>query len=85
MRPSLGAAALITLACPVAALADRPVPRADWRPVEGLEARLKGQGWPVHNVAVEDGCYEVHGKDETGRRVEVPFHPASLAELGMDD
>ncbi|SIQ04359.1 Peptidase propeptide and YPEB domain-containing protein [Paracoccus thiocyanatus] len=77
-------AALIALAMPAAAY-DCHVSMEKWRPVDELKTRLKSQGWVVHNVTVDDGCYEVYGKDESGRRVEVVFHPTTFAELGMDD
>lgn len=61
------------------------VDQAKWRPVEELKAELTTKGWTISNVKKEDGCYEVYGKDEHGKKVEIFFDPATFAEKGSDD
>jgi len=78
-------AVLTALAFPVMADGDCKVPVAQRRTVEELKSSLTAKGWVVHNVTLDDGCYEVYGKDETGQRVQIVFHPASFAELRMND
>ena len=56
-----------------------PVPKAQWKPQAELERKLTNQGWKVSRVKVTNGCYEVYGRDEKNRKVEVFFHPVSLA------
>ncbi|MTE01101.1 PepSY domain-containing protein [Paracoccus sp. YIM 132242] len=87
MRKTLiPAAALMIAAAGAAGASDRcTAPQADWRPVEELKARLTDKGWTIGNVKTEDGCYEVYGKDETGKRVEIFFDPATFEAKGSDD
>ncbi|TPE50146.1 PepSY domain-containing protein [Amaricoccus solimangrovi] len=61
------------------------VPKENWRPVEDLKSELTAKGWTIANVKTEDGCYEVYGKDEAGKRVELFFDPATFAMVGSDD
>ncbi|SNR35654.1 PepSY domain-containing protein [Paracoccus sediminis] len=87
MRMTLIPAATLMIAAALPALAqDRcTVPEADRRPVEELTADLTAKGWTISNVKTEDGCYEVYGKDETGKRVEIFFDPATFEAVGSDD
>lgn len=69
-----------------AAAADRcHVPQDQRRPANELRAELTAKGWTVTRIEMEDGCYEVHGQDNTGLSVEVLFDPASFQEMGRDD
>lgn len=85
MRITLLALALTGLAVPALATERCDVPQADWRPVEELTTALTAKGWTISNVKTEDGCYEVYGKDETGKRVEIFFDPATFEAVGSDD
>ena len=76
---------LASLAVPALAEDHCTVPQADWRPVDDLKSDLTGKGWTISNVKTEDGCYEVYGKDETGKRVEIFFDPATFEAVGSDD
>ena len=60
-------------------------PQDQWRPIEELKTQLETKGWTVNNVKTEDGCYEVYGKDEAGKRVEIFFDPVSFEAVGSDD
>ena len=53
--------------------------------VEELKADLTAKGWTISNVKTEDGCYEVYGKDEKGKKVEIFFDPATFEAKGSDD
>lgn len=55
-----------------------PIPKAEWKPKAELEAKLTHQGWKVSRIKVENGCYEVYGKDDKGGRIEAFFHPKTL-------
>jgi hypothetical protein len=39
------------------------------------------QGWKINRVKITNGCYEVYGKDEIGRSVEVFFHPKTFEKV----
>lgn len=66
-------------------------PVASWQPRENLREKLEAEGWTVRRIKVDDGCYEVRGRDANGVRAEASFAPASLRmmewerEEGDDD
>lgn len=55
---------------------DDPVAR--WQPRENLRQKLEAEGWQVFRIKVDDGCYEVKGRDSNGHRVEAEYSPATL-------
>jgi len=59
-------------------------PIEKWQPREALKTRLQQQGWVVHRIRIDDGCYEVRALDEQGRKVKATFAPASLTLLELD-
>lgn len=71
---------------PTAALADEGcfVPMSDWQPREALVKLAEAKGWIVRRIKIDDGCYEIDSKDQTGRRVEVTVHPATLEVLKIE-
>lgn len=54
------------------------IPKDQWRPQAELERKLVNQGWKISRVKITNGCYEVYGKNETGRNVELFFHPKTF-------
>jgi hypothetical protein len=69
-----------------AALADDEcfAPMADWHPRETV-ARLAAQnGWTVRRIKIDDGCYEIDGRDASGRRIEVTLHPVTLEVIEFE-
>ena len=61
------------------------VSMADWQPREAVEALAVEQGWTIGRIKIDDGCYEVKGRDADGREIELTLHPATLAILGSED
>ena len=55
--------------------------KENWQPQDKLAAQLNEKGWQVRRIKVDGGCYEVYALDEQGKRVEVYFHPVSLAPV----
>ena len=55
--------------------------REQWQSQDKLSAALKEKGWQVRRIKEDGGCYEVYALDEKGQRVEVYFHPVSLAPV----
>ncbi|SIS97555.1 PepSY domain-containing protein [Neptunomonas antarctica] len=53
-------------------------PVADWQPKERLRQMMIDNGWDVKRIKVDDGCYEIKGRDRNGHRVEAKFSPATL-------
>ena len=58
-----------------------PISKAEWQPKEALEKKLKDMGWKVNRIKIENGCYEVYGRDEMNGRVEVFFHPKTFERV----
>ncbi len=58
------------------------VPKAEWRPQMELQRQLLADGWKkVRQVKAENGCYEVYGFDERGKRAEVFFNPKTFERI----
>ncbi len=87
MRKILTALAVIALLPAGAALAaddDCSAPRDRWQPREAA-MQLAGQnGWTVRDFEIDDGCYEIKGRDSSGREIEVKLDPATLQVVEMD-
>ncbi|EAZ97709.1 PepSY domain-containing protein [Marinobacter sp. ELB17] len=62
-------------------------PIAGWQPRESLRQKLEAEGWKVFRIKVDDGCYEVKGRDPNGHRVEAEYSPATfeLREMERED
>ncbi len=59
-------------------------PVSEWQPREVLRKQLEQQGWQVHRIKVDDGCYEVRGVDAEGNRFKAKYAPESLSVLKME-
>jgi hypothetical protein len=55
-----------------------PIPKEEWKPQAELERKLANEGWKISRVKITNGCYEVYGKNATGRSVELFFHPKTF-------
>ena len=55
-----------------------PIPKDEWKPRAELERKLKNEGWTISRVKIENGCYEVYGKNASGKKMETFFHPKTL-------
>jgi hypothetical protein len=84
-RPLAAAMFATALAFALPALAHEercePIPKAEWKPQAELEKKLTDSGWKVKRVKIENGCYEVYGTDEKGKKAEVFFHPKTLERV----
>ncbi len=60
------------------------VPMADWQPRDAVQAMAEERGWTVRRIKTDDGCYEIRGRDEQGREIEVKVDPGSLAIVEME-
>ncbi|MDZ4391937.1 PepSY domain-containing protein [Cypionkella sp.] len=60
------------------------VPMADWQPREAVAALAAKNGWSVRRIKIDDGCYEIDGRDAAGRRIEVTVQPATLQVLQIE-
>ena len=80
MRKTLTILAFLATLPAGAALAgdDCFVPMADWQPREAVAQFAIAQGWEVRRIKIDDGCYEIDGRDAQGRAIEVKLHPGTL-------
>lgn len=60
------------------------VPMADWQPREAVKALADAEGWIVRRIKIDDGCYEIKGRDAEGREIEVKLDPATLDVVEME-
>ena len=87
MKKTLTAFALITLLPASAALADDDechAPRDQWQPRDAAMLLAEQHGWTVRDFEIDDGCYEIEGRDQDGREIEVKFDPATLQIVEME-
>ena len=54
------------------------VPMAEWQRREAVARLGDEKGWTVRRIKIDDGCYEIDGRDANGRRIEVTVHPSTL-------
>lgn len=86
-RTVLIAAILLGALAPGVAMADEDdcnVPMANWQPREAVQKMAEARGWTVRRIKTDDGCYEIKGRDETGREIEVKIDPGSLAVVDLE-
>jgi hypothetical protein len=78
---------LAVVSAPALAGDDCAVPMTDWQPREAVVKLAAEQGWALRRIRIDDGCYEVIGRDAQGRFIEVKLDPATLAviELEVED
>jgi len=60
-------------------------PESGWQSRDTLQKQLTDKGWQVRRIKVDGGCYEVYALDEKGHRVEVYYHPQTLAPVPIDE
>ncbi|QYX57580.1 PepSY domain-containing protein [Roseovarius sp. SCSIO 43702] len=81
MKTTLTTVSLVALLAAGAALADDDVctaPRDTWQSREAAMQMAQQNGWTVREIKIDDGCYEIEGRDSDGREIEVKVDPATL-------
>ena len=89
MRKTLTMSAILALCLGLsagAALAEEGcfAPMGEWQPREAVVKLAAARGWTVRRIKIDDGCYEIDGKDQAGQRIEVTVHPATLEVLQVE-
>ena len=86
MKKTLAILSFLAVVPAGAAFADDDcfVPMANWQPRDAVQALADQNGWKVRRIKIDDGCYEVDGRDAKGRRIEATIHPATLQVLELE-
>ena len=63
---------------------DCGVPMADWQPRDAVLRMAADKGWSVRRIKIDDGCYEIDGRDAEGRRIEVTVSPGDLQVIEIE-
>jgi hypothetical protein len=86
VKPFLPIAVLIALTASGAALAsdDCRRPMAEWQSRDTVMAHVTELGIATERLRIDDGCYEVRGRDGDGNQVSLKIDPASLAILKLE-
>lgn len=63
---------------------DCHVPMADWHPRDAVARLAVEKGWTVRRIKIDDGCYEIKGRDAAGRQIEVTVDPATLEVIELE-
>ncbi|MBV0913784.1 PepSY domain-containing protein [Anianabacter salinae] len=77
-------AALLPAGAALADDDDCSVPRTQWQPREAALQVAQDNGWTVRNFEVDDGCFEIKGRDADGREIEVKLDPATMQVVEME-
>jgi len=87
MKKTLTALAIFSAIPAGMALAgdDCRVPRAEWQSMEAVSRLAAGNGWSLHKIEIDDGCYEVKAQTREGRRIEARLDPKTLEVIEMDE
>ncbi|MGE4369007.1 MAG: PepSY domain-containing protein [Burkholderiaceae bacterium] len=59
-------------------------PMADWKSREAVTAHATSLGVTTDRLRIDDGCYEIRGRDTDGNRVELKIEPATLAIMELE-
>lgn len=62
---------------------DCEVPVGQWQSRDAVLRLAAQQGWQVQRLKIDDGCYELRGKDAQGREFKAKLDPQTLRVLKM--
>ena len=62
---------------------DCDVPVQQWQSRDAVLRMAAQQGWDVQRLKIDDGCYELRGKDAQGRAFKAKLDPQSLRVVKM--
>jgi hypothetical protein len=63
---------------------DCSVPMAQWQPREAVQRVAAEQGVTVRRIKIDDGCYQINGRDASGRKVEIKVNPQTLEVIDIE-
>ena len=85
LRYGLLALSLGLAGVPVWADDDCDAPLNRWQTREAVREMAAAQGWEIQRLKIDDGCYEIRGKDARGRSFKAKIDPETLKVLKMKE
>ena len=79
----LALAMLAAAASSVWAADDCEAPPETWQARSAVHALAERNGWRVQALKIDDGCYEIKGRDAEGRRFKARLDPATLQVIKL--
>ena len=83
IHPFLAVLGACLVAAPVLAGDDCDVPLSQWQSRDAVMRRAAQQGWQVQRLKIDDGCYEIRGRDAQGREFKAKLDPRTLELVKM--
>ncbi len=83
IAPGLLALTLGAAALPAWAGDDCEVPLQHWQSRAAVRQMAAEKGWELQRLKIDDGCYEVRGRDAEGRRFKAKLNPETLAPVSL--
>ena len=84
--PAIQSIALAMLMCagqPAWAEDECDTPSESWQPRSAVRALAERNGWQIDKLKIDDGCYEIKGRDADDRRFKAKLDPATLKVVRM--
>jgi hypothetical protein len=69
---------LALASAPASASDDCDAPTQRWQPRDAVLQYAASQGWQVQRLKIDDGCYEIRGRDAQGRSFKAKLDPETL-------
>lgn len=87
MKPATLPALALALVAATAAQAEESCnqPVGNWKSRDAVHAMASERGWTLKRIKIDDGCYEVYGTDQEGRRFEAKIDPVTLDVIEVED
>lgn len=80
---SLAVVAACLATAPVLAGDDCDVPMSQWQSRDAVLRKAVQRGWQVQRLKIDDGCYEIRGRDAQGREFKAKLDPQTLEPVKM--
>lgn len=81
--PIYFALCLAIASAPALADDDCQVPAKQWQSRDAVMQHASRQGWEVQRLKIDDGCYEIRGRDDKGRAFKAKLDPQTLQVVKM--
>ncbi len=82
-RVSLAILCLVLVTAPALADDDCDVPVQYWQSRDAALRHAASLGWQVQRLKIDDGCYEIRGRDAQGRAFKAKLDPQTLRVVKM--